>query len=968
MSKKNNRILIIEDEALVARELQSRLTKMGCEVVGIAYGREGIELARRTKPDLLLTDIHLKDGEDGIEMAQIIQRERDVPVVFLTAYSDEATVSRAKALAPYGYIIKPVENRELEIAIEMALYKFNIEKKLRETQQLLQNALTCIGNALVFVDKNGRITDLNADAELLLCSVKSDLLGKDWPKILSLQQGSSVYYKIESALKSNEVNKLAPFVLSNPVGLPRLVDGLAGPMNPGGVLILRELSQISDPLESLPETAHLLSELGPDQLSPSESSMCQLLISVDAETISPREGFNDDRIVDEVLGSLNQSLRSTDLVSMYLGTQLSVSMPYTSVEEGKNIAQSILKSLKSRSFLNHEVKFSIGLAHSLPSDQQPFELFRRASWALSVAKESGGGRVIVWTDAAEKSTSSISGEGQMLREYSNLVLLWNVMSVVMKALSLEDMSVRLCEHLLQSYKLRKAVVLTLADTISAIGGAIDDSEFASVSDIRWSEKDFGRIKEAIHKGKFVHFDNFYLFPIAGAKGLFIESKKSLSKADIEFTGSLVTYFSSASARFDLAPIKDSDELAANAMIYSSARMHSIVESCELVAPTDATVLIVGESGTGKEMLARHIHQNSPRANKPFIIVDCGAVVGSLIESELFGHAKGAFTGADKKFTGKLKEANGGTILLDEIGELPLDVQVKLLRFVQEREVVAVGSTVYDSVDTRVIAATNKNLKALVSEGGFREDLFYRLNVFAVETAPLRERREDVMALAHHYIKIYAQRYAKVLHGFSPEAEQALIEYSWPGNIRELTNIVNRGVILCKDSQLTSIHLGLFPSNNSDSLQQAVEPERREAKTPTIALMVDICVAEPGTLPPLGQWLEEDLILMCLGQHQDVLNRAASALGVPESTLRRKVNRIRLLHGDRAPVRPLNWPEVSHVVQDLFTMATNQQIPVLDYVANILFEELETREITKREAANLMGVSLPTYRRIIANSP
>ena len=129
MSKKNNRILIIEDEALIARELQSRLTNMGCEVVGIAYGREGIELARITKPDLLLTDIHLKDGEDGIEMAQIIQQERDVPVVFLTAYSDEATVSRAKALAPYGYIIKPVENRELEIAIEMALYKFNIEKK-----------------------------------------------------------------------------------------------------------------------------------------------------------------------------------------------------------------------------------------------------------------------------------------------------------------------------------------------------------------------------------------------------------------------------------------------------------------------------------------------------------------------------------------------------------------------------------------------------------------------------------------------------------------------------------------------------------------------------------------------------------------------------------------------------------------------------------------------------------------------
>jgi DNA-binding response OmpR family regulator len=146
MADSRAKILIIEDEALVARELKSRLSNMGYEVVGVAYDSAGIEMARKTLPDLLLTDIHLKDGEDGIDVAQRVQRERDVPVVFLTAYSDDATVSRAKSVAPYGYIIKPVENRELQIAIEMALYKFNIENELRETQQLLQTALTCIGN------------------------------------------------------------------------------------------------------------------------------------------------------------------------------------------------------------------------------------------------------------------------------------------------------------------------------------------------------------------------------------------------------------------------------------------------------------------------------------------------------------------------------------------------------------------------------------------------------------------------------------------------------------------------------------------------------------------------------------------------------------------------------------------------------------------------------------------------------
>ena len=806
MSKNNNRILIIEDEALVARELSNRLTNMGCEVVGIAYGREGIELARKTQPDLLLTDIHLKDGEDGIEMAQIIQQERDVPVVFLTAYSDEATVSRAKALAPYGYIIKPVENRELEIAIEMALYKFKIEKELRETQQLLQNALTCIGNALVFVDNRGQITDLNVDAEQLLASSKSVLLGKDWPDILSLQQGSSVHYKIESALKSNEVSKLAPFVLSNPTGLPRLVDGLAGPMHPGGVLILRELSEISDPLESLPETGQMLSELGPDQLSPSESSMCQLLISVDAESLNPSDGFQDDRIVDEVLSSLNQSLRSTDLVSMYLGTQLSVSMPYTSIEEGKNIAQSILKTLKSRLFLNHEVRFSIGLAHSTPGDQQPFELFRRASWALSVAQESGGGRVIVWTDAAEKSTSGVSGEGQMLREYSNLVLLWNVMSVVMKASSLEDMSIRLCDHLLQSYKLSKVAVLSVADTIFAIGGVLEDKPFSGVADMHWSEKEFNRIKEAINQGRFIHFGKCYLFPIPEGKGLFVECTAALTKADTEFMGSLVSYFSSASARFDLVPVEDTSELGENAMIYSSPRMHSILESCELVAPTDATVLIVGESGTGKEMLARHIHENSPRSDKPFIIVDCGAVVGSLIESELFGHEKGAFTGASQRRIGRFEAASGGTLFLDEVGDLAPETQVRLLRALQERTIERVGSEKGIRLDVRVVAATHVDLETAVEEGRFREDLYYRLNVVSISLPSLRDRVEDIPELSEALLRRISGRLEAPATSVTEDALRVLSTRTWPGNVRELEHALERAAILSQGAPIAPEHL------------------------------------------------------------------------------------------------------------------------------------------------------------------
>ena len=354
--KKQHSVLIVEDEALVARELKIRLAQMGYDVVGTAYGRsDGISLAREAQPDLLLTDIHLKNGEDGIEMANVIRQERDVPVVFLTAYSDEETVLRAKAATPYGYIIKPVENRELQITIDIALYKFSIEKELRDTQQLLQTALTCIGSGLVFIDESGCISDLNEDAETILSITRDDSVGRPWCDVLAA--GSSVHNRIDTALSSSEVTKLAPFIADSPVQNQKLVDGIVGPMEKGGVLILRELTEISDSIEVLPSADDLLSRIGSDRLAPSESSMCQLLIAPQLE--------GDVELIEDVSKMLNQLLRSTDLVSVYSNSQLSVSMPYTSVVEGESIADSILSVLNDQ---HSEPGFSIGLSFSSPGE------------------------------------------------------------------------------------------------------------------------------------------------------------------------------------------------------------------------------------------------------------------------------------------------------------------------------------------------------------------------------------------------------------------------------------------------------------------------------------------------------------------------------------------------------------------------------------------------------------------------
>ena len=949
----NKKILIIEDEALVARELKSRLTQMGCEVVGIAYGNEGIELARRTKPDLLLTDIHLKDGEDGIDMARTIQAERDVPVVFLTAYSDEATVSRAKEVAPYGYIIKPVDNRELQIAIDMALYKFNIERELKDTQQLLQTALTCIGSALVFINENGLVTDLNSDAEEMLGRSRRVVRGEPWSDLFTLI-GSSIENKINLALASSEVVKLAPFINHAEGAVPCLLDGIVGPMEQGGVLILRSLSEISDPIEALPTTSELLSRVGAERLAPSESSMCQLLIS--RQPSAPLE------VVEQMSSLLNQQLRSTDLVSMYASSNLSVSMPYTSVTEGRLIANSLLEKLQSH-FDPEQGSFCIGLSFSSPGDQQPFELFRRASWGLKVAMDSGGGRVIVWNDDVDMPETT--NQDQKQREYHNLVLLWNILNVVSNTGDVNDANRKLCSHLQRSFGMRVAGILKQqGDKMLAVAGATSTEDHdVSINDFGLTQADFDLIKRLMSgQSQSEANGNKYFCKLNSELLVVLSGSQPLKGDDEAFLQTLLSYYAAGLNRFEL-PDQQSVVLDRSELLFESPRMKSLIETVQLVAETDATVLIMGESGTGKEMLARRIHSSSERRDLPFVIVDCGAVVSSLIESELFGHKKGAFTGADSDFIGRLKEADGGTILLDEIGELPLEVQVKLLRYVQDKEIAAVGGSQYQTVNTRIIAATNKDLKALVDAGQFREDLFYRLNVFTVDTPPLRERDDDIILLAKHYLAIYTGQYKKTITGFTAEAQRALVQYDWPGNIRELTNVINRAVILCKDSTLSTIHLGLFPSPDKSALEsQASVPSLRGC----LSQIVERSLEEPEP-QPIAQWLEEDLIYFALQRNAEVLNRAAADLGIPESTLRRKVQRLKEQHGSSVPQRPDFWRRSFVDLCALFESEKSK----LGYLAQgnrLLLADLESRDLGRKQAAHLMGVSLPTYRRMLAEAP
>jgi DNA-binding NtrC family response regulator len=232
------------------------------------------------------------------------------------------------------------------------------------------------------------------------------------------------------------------------------------------------------------------------------------------------------------------------------------------------------------------------------------------------------------------------------------------------------------------------------------------------------------------------------------------------------------------------------------LIAADPRMQRVMELVAKVAPTQATVLVMGESGTGKELIARCIHANSPRAQRVFMAVNCAALSPTLIESELFGHERGAFTGAVGQHIGRFERAHGGTLFLDEIGELDASLQAKLLRVLQDRTLERVGGTRQISVDVRVVAATNRNLRQMVSEGKFREDLFYRLNTFPIELPPLRERPGDIRRLARHFLERAGRNLGKTGLKLSPEAETVLLTYSWPGNVRELENTMERLAILC----------------------------------------------------------------------------------------------------------------------------------------------------------------------------
>jgi len=316
------------------------------------------------------------------------------------------------------------------------------------------------------------------------------------------------------------------------------------------------------------------------------------------------------------------------------------------------------------------------------------------------------------------------------------------------------------------------------------------------------------------------------------------------------------------------------------IISKSPRMQQIFELLPMVANSDSTVLVLGESGTGKELLAKAIHHQSPRRKRPFVAVNCAAMPETLMESELFGYMRGAFTDAKRDKPGRIAQADGGTLFLDEVGDLPLSIQVKLLRFLQERAYEPLGATFTTRADVRIICATHRALPEMVATGAFRQDLYFRLNVMQIELPPLRERLEDIPLLADHFVRRYRQITGNRIDGIDDAAMVALTRYSYPGNIRELQNIIERSFIVCRE---VNIGVGALPKSVLDASPMGAARGRAAVGTAPGS------TARQQQLDPIHQ-AELQALTTVLGRHQGNRSTAAAELGIHRSTLIRKIKR------------------------------------------------------------------------------
>jgi hydrogenase-4 transcriptional activator len=791
---------------------------------------------------------------------------------------------------------------------------------------------------------------------------------------------------------------------------------------------------VFDQVTELPDRANFQAELEATLARVEEKGLPAVVLLLGPEDfgwVNDRlDRRSGDQVLREIATLLRGGLRSHDHVARYGGATFSVVLLDTTLEDGRMVAESVVRRLADHRYHGGilRLEFSAGAAGATPTERVDVqELIRRADQALSAAKRGSAGNVRAWekgTDVERAgSLDRLQGifTGDKSKDYRNMRLMMDAVAVVAASTDPAELARLFTERLFETLHARRVGVLERSRSggLEALGGL--ERGDGGAQPFSLTERELAVTERACRERNFATGDGGepgdltlcalpLLLQDRCLGGIVLE----VPSASISFEGpdrrllhALASEMAVALDRVRLiererkrqreenerleAEVTDLRRvLHGSRLAYRSEAMESLLATTRKVARTDATVLITGESGTGKEMLAHTLHELSARREKAVVVVDCGAISPTLIESELFGHEKGAFTGAHARKPGRLAGAEGATVFLDEIGDLPLDLQSKLLRFVQEKQFTPVGGITTRRVDVRIVAATNVDLRAKVAEGRFREDLFHRLNVVRLQVPPLRERTDDIVHLANIFLQQFAALYRRPAHHFTAPAEKVLEAYGWPGNVRELQNMVLTSVLFCDAPEvdvgdLHGFHAAATASLGLEarSLPHAVPPlagvaegaigamasseaslRLRRALAGEIAAVLG---PEGRGLVPIGKWLAADLVLTADRLSGGVSRRGAELLGLPETTYRRQ---LRSATRDRAAglaVRSPRWSVVASALE-AFIRGRGQK-GACEFAEDCLLAEIETAVPgDPRIAAALLGVTEPTLLRRRAEHP
>lgn len=816
-------------------------------------------------------------------------------------------------------------------------------------------------------------------------------------------------------------------------------------------MVLDYISLSSDPLTKLCSRSVLQNKLA--VLAESDSVGLIMLHCIDFNQINKKFGHqHGDNVIREIAKALSPITRESDILSRFSGALFGIGFCVREKDDVTHFAKKLQRILQHNQYLDGAINLTFNIGAATLKQSEVFKtssdrsstLINRADQALTAAQQEKTASIITWTNddfrVHQQEFNYLGGifTADTVTDYRNMLLLWDISSLIAEKLAFPHLLQSVVQRLAQTFEFQSAGVISSAEKtdvnlLYSIGPDDNAIDFAKEHEVIKPElhqmqavvQSNNNPSERFFEEKILlvlplKIDTADCFFIAGTaetfkvtydtkvllSGLIRQLGKALRRSRLEEELNRKLETQNEQLQHELTVLKEG--LQESNIVFQSPIMHNLMKHTKRAASTDTTVLVTGESGTGKERLINALHTFGPRANKPLVIVDCGSIPETLIESELFGHVKGAFTGAQNTSKGKVTDADGGVLVLDEIGELPLTMQTKLLRFVQEKHYTPVGGNKLLDVDVKIIAVTNRNLAEEVDKGTFRRDLYYRLNVLTLHNPPLRQRSEDIPLLSQHFLKKFTEQFNTGKKSLSANAMQKMQQYSWPGNIRELENRLMQATLMCEgdfiewellnvDSdnfQVTSPRFdavkpntkeimpspALIESNGeSPQIQTAAEqpvtlnePRQEFFDTGSALENVAIILAESFNSfhqhphffnAPIGLWIEDDLILQTYNQSGGKMRTTAARLHISQSKARRRVDKILAMQTDEPQYRPPNW---ANIEQALLPIA-NGNVVINDCLAQlkltVLKVILDVATFNMAQAAEMLGVSEPTFYKL-----